>query len=169
MRYLAGFVLFLVALGTLGVVGCGEDKVEVCAVERDLWLREGSTSEPATWPTQEDIVGTYWLDKIEIDLFVDGVPAGFITGDDLGIWSGSLDMQESTLTAAVTVEGESATLSGPYTMTVEDETRGLFSIDDPSGTYTYSYDLGDEACDPDTGICGLLWYPTEPVCEMMTL
>jgi hypothetical protein len=35
MRYLVGFVLFLLALGTLRVVGCGEHEGRPCAVIED--------------------------------------------------------------------------------------------------------------------------------------
>jgi hypothetical protein len=170
MRCALSFVLFLSVLGTVGVVGCGnEDTVELCAVEYDVWIREGSTEDPATWPNQEDIVGTYWLARVEIELYVDGAPAGFISGDDLGKWSGALVIEESALTATVTIEGGSAALSGAYTRTIEGETRGLFSISDPSGTYRYNYDLGENACPPEAESCGLLWYLTEPVCETTTL
>jgi hypothetical protein len=170
MRQWIGLLVMLPALWMFCVVGCGkEDEVELCAVEYDVWIREGATEDPASWPNQEDIVGTYWLGRIWIDLYVDGVPAGVISGDDLGAWSGELVIEEDALTATVTVEGESAALSGPYTRTIEDETRGLLSISDPSGTYRYNYDLGENACPPEVVSCGLLWYPNQPICEMTTL
>jgi hypothetical protein len=164
-------VLFL---GLSLVGGCSDDPelVEVCAFEYDIWVREGSTSEPSTWPDQEDILGTYWLAGIEIDLFVNGTPAGVVSGDDLGTWSGDLVIDESMLTATVTLEGETAAVSGSYTRTVEGEARGLFSIEDPSGTFEYNYILGEDAEVelPDRELVhGLLWYPTEPFCEMVEL
>jgi hypothetical protein len=157
MRYLVGFVSFLLALGTLGVVGCAED-VEVCAVEVLWWLKDDP---PPLDP--DHIIGTYTLERIEIELYVDGVPVGHLYGSDFDGWSGALEIQESTLTATVTVEGETNAISGPYTRTITGSgEEGVFSIDDVSGSYEFTYGI-EARCDLDCQP-GLNWYPTEPFC-----
>jgi hypothetical protein len=158
MRYLVGFVSFLLALGTLGVVGCAEEEVvEICAVEVLRWLKDDP---PPLDP--DHIIGTYTLERIEIELYVDGVPVGYLTSFDFDSWSGALEIQESTLTATVTVEGETNTISGPYTRTITRPEEGVFSIDDVSGSYEFTYGI-EARCDLDCQP-GLNWYPTEPFC-----
>lgn len=54
MRYLVGFGLFLLAVGTLRLVGCGDDAVDTCSVEKCTTTKvygcgPSERSEPPCW------------------------------------------------------------------------------------------------------------------------
>jgi hypothetical protein len=178
MRYLVGFVLFLLALGTLGVVGCGGEElvVELCANEVDFWRKDNP---PPLGP--DTMVGTYTLDHFIIDMYVDDQNVGRLDSDDFESFSGNLEIQQSTISATVTVEEETETMSGSYTQTASGD-EGAFHVVDGTESYDLHYHffswsdphppggtLLPCAYDDPALACFLSLQSAGRVCEMTTL
>ena len=148
MRYLVGFV-WVCLLGVGPLVGCGEDMVELCAVEVDSWLKDNPP------PLDNDnMVDTYTLHHFVINLYIDEENVGWIDSDEFESFSGTLDIQENTIAATVTVEGETETSTGYYKRTIESPYNGVLRVDDGSETYDLNYSFL-EWCD-DAGSRRLL-------------
>jgi hypothetical protein len=166
MRYLVGFVLFLLALGTLGVVGCGGEEVELCANEVDFWRKDNP---PPLGFDPDTMLGTYTLDHFIINMYVDDNGVGRLDSDDFESFSGNLEIQQSTISATVTVEEETETVSGSYTLTAAGE-EGNFHVVDGTESYDLYYHLHRCADDVPARDCLLLsLQSTVMVCEMITL
>lgn len=135
--------------------------VELCAVEVDSWLKDNPP------PLDNDnMVDTYTLHHFVINLYIDEENVGWIDSDEFESFSGTLDIQENTIAATVTVEGETETSTGSYKRTIESPYNGVLRVDDGSETYDLNYSFL-EWCD-DAGCRRLLnLYAPEPVCEMV--
>jgi len=160
---LALFVLLpFIYGGCGGGGGGGEDKmVELCLWEVDTFSKDNPP------PLDSDnMLDTYTLIFFIINIYVDGENVGWIDADDFTSFSGTLDIKESTITGAVTLEGETGTISGPYTRTVESPTSGIFHIDDISDSYDLNYSFMDW-CDQFGCELMLNLVSTEPICEMV--
>jgi hypothetical protein len=142
--------------------------VELCAVEVDTWSKDNPP------PLDEDgavgndnMLDTYTLVDVVINLSIDDESVGWIDSDELASFSGTLDLQESTIAATVTIEGETETISGSYTRTIESPHTGVFHIDDTSESYDLNYSTGLEWCDQSGCTRMLNLHLAEPVCEMV--
>ena len=141
--------------------GGGDKMVELCLWEVDTFSKDNPP------PLDNDnMIDTYTLIDFVINIYVDGENAGWLDGDDFNSFSGTLDIQESTITATVTLEGDTGIISGPYTRTISGLNGGAIYIDDSPESYNFNYSFGDW-CDQSGCIRVLSIVPTEPVCEMV--
>ncbi len=135
--------------------------VELCAIEVDSWLKDNPP------PLDSDnMVDTYTLHHFVINLYIDDENVGWIDSDEFESFSGTLDLQESTISATLTVEGETETSSGTYTRIVESPHNGTLRVDDGSEEYVLNYSfLGWSDASGYKQLLNL--YSPEPVCEMV--
>ena len=166
MRYLVGFV-FVLALGTLPMVGCGDDEVEVCFGLWGMWKKDNPP--PLDLPLDPDeLLDTYTLTNFRLTVYVGDEVVGQIYERDVASFSGRLEIEETTITSTVTIEGETEILGGPYTTTVEDDQSGVFVISSESYDLRYRYFTFEEPESPEVST-GLSTGSTERTCEMTTL
>lgn len=148
--------------GCGGGGGGGEDKmVELCLWEVDTFSKDNPP------PLDSDnMLDTYTLIDFVINIYVDGENVGWLDGDDFTSFSGILDLQESTIKATITLEGETVTIGGPYTRTIESPTSGFLHIDDASESYDVRYSF-PFWCHESVCATMLQIMSTEPECEMI--
>lgn len=148
--------------GCGGGGGGGEDKmIELCLWEVDTFSKDNPP------PLDNDnMIDTYTLIDFIINIYIDGENTGWLDSGDFASFSGTMDIQQGTITATVTLEGETGNISGPYTRTIESSTSGSIHIDDPLGPYDFNYSFMDW-CDQSGCTRMLNIISTEPICEMI--
>jgi len=145
--------LFAVSSSIVLMVACGGggggnngDKVELCIEEWDHW--QADTLSP---PTSENLVDTYTLIGFDIEVWQDGSYLGSIDENDVASFSGSMDIQATTITQDITVEGDFTLISGTYTVTPTSTTSGAFHINDQSGAHDADFSISGNVLTTDSG------------------
>ena len=159
MRYVFGFLMVLAVLGFVACGGEEQQLVELCAAETDFWRKDNP---PPLGP--DTMEGTYTLDHFIIDLYIDDENVGSIDSSEFESFSGTLDLQESTISATVTIEEETETMSGSYTKSSGGD-EGNLHVVDATGSYLLYYRFVPSS--DDTLL--LLLSNSAWVCEMTTL
>ena len=155
--------------------------MEVCGQQVDFWRKN---SLPPLGSDPETMVGTYTLDHFIINLYIESGSGGYtgvgrIDSSEFESFSGTLDLQESTISATVTIEEETETVSGPYTHTAG-EGEGVFHVVDGTESHDLHYNVVTWSDpDPPGGMlidcgdpaltCFLALQSGGLVCEMTTL
>jgi len=140
----SGAILLLAGCGGGG--GGGGGTVQLCLQELDQWYAD--TLRP---PTSSSLVDTYDLVGFDFDVWQDGVLVGSL--DETGlIYSGTMDIQSTTITQSVTLEGETAFVFGTYTVSIANTTSGTFHITDSFGSHDVDFDISGNTLTTDTGL-----------------
>ena len=147
-------VLLIVSGAILLIAGCGGGgggggggTVELCFQEWDHWLAD--TLNP---PTSSNLEDTYDLIGFDVDVWEDGVFLGTLDETDVSSYSGTMDIQPTTITQYFTIEGSSDSITGSYTVTVTSPTSGIFHLTDQSGTHDADFSISGNVLTTDSGL-----------------
>lgn len=155
------FMVLALFWGGCGGGGGGTNLVEVCLVEYDHWEK---TELPD--PDMSNLEGTYTLYSFDIDVWLDGVYTGMpISSGDFSSFSGTLVLTSNTLTESVTLEGESATTTGTYTVSASSSVAGTLHVTLPEGVTDVICAMGSVQIG-DT-VHYFMTFQSEMVCEMV--
>jgi hypothetical protein len=138
-------ILLIVSCGGGG--GGGGGTVELCLQEWDHWLAD--TLNP---PTSSNLVDTYDLTGFDIDVWEEGSFLGSLDETDFSSYSGTMDIQPTTITQTLTLEGDSDTITGSYTVSPAGSTAGTLHITDVSGTHDVDFDINGNTLTTDSGL-----------------
>lgn len=132
------FLFSSLALSMTLMAGCDDSSwfdVTVCTFnDVETWSKDGPP------PLDSDnILGTYTLIDVVYPASFNGKLYPYYSRPLT--YSGSMDIQEDTLTMTVTINGETEIIDGPYTRAVSDSTNGYFYVNGPSGVLDISYGL----------------------------
>jgi hypothetical protein len=121
--------------------------VQICLQEWDHWLAD--TLNP---PTSSNLVDTYDLIGFDIDVWQDGVFLGTVDETDFLSYSGIMNIQATTITQNITLEGTPVFLSGSYTVTTAGPTSGTLHVTDSSGSHDAGFDISGNTLTTDSDL-----------------
>lgn len=144
--------LLIVSSAILLIAGCGgggggSDTVELCLRDWDYWMAD--TLNP---PTSSNLEDTYDLIGFDIEFWEDGVLVFTMDEEDVPGYSGTLDIQPATITQTITMQGESNTLTGSYTVSIADTTSGTLHITYQFESSDIDFDISGNTLTTDTGL-----------------
>jgi len=150
-------VLLIVSSAILLLAGCGGggggsnpctgSEGLVCFQEWDQWMADILNP-----PTSSNLVDTYTLLGFDVNICMDGDRVDVFDENDVLSWSGNMDIQATTITQNVTVEGDSTLVSGNYTVSAADTTSGTFNITGGSGSYDIDFSISGNVLTTDSGL-----------------
>ncbi len=134
-------VLLIVSSAILLLAGCGGGgggggTVELCIEEWDYWIADNLGP-----LTSDNLVDTYDLDSFQFEVWQDAVSLGIVYEYMVPIWSGTMDIQSTTITQNITIYGETALVVGSYTVSIADTTSGTLHITDSTGLHDVDFYL----------------------------
>jgi len=147
-------VLLIVSSAILLLAGCGGgggggggDTVQLCIQVWDHWSANNLTP-----PTSSNLVDSYNLVGCDIDVWEDGVFWGTLDENIYWQYIGTMNIQATTITQNMTIDGDSFSQSGSYTITPAGSTSGTIHITDPFGSYNFDFDISLNTLIWDSGV-----------------
>ncbi len=120
--------------------------MELCIEEWDYW-----SADTLNLLTSSNLVDTYDLIGFEFSVWEDGDFLGTVDEGSYPGFSGTMDIQPTTITQIMTLGGETALVVGSYTVSIADTTSGTLHITDSTGLHDVDFYLNEDIMTTDSG------------------